>query len=63
MENPINNENLAPVKRGRPKKCEPSLKIWEDKNHVAQYNKIYYANRKQNEETIICPDCDKVIKL
>lgn len=69
MENPINNEiNLIHGKRGRPRKDEQSEKLWEDKDHIAKYNKIYYANRKQNtpkiiviKETIECPECFKCV--
>lgn len=63
MENPIIDIQLVKGRRGRPKKEEAEVpKLWEDKEHVAKYNKLYYSKRRQTEVMVECPDCFKCVK-
>ena len=45
MENPINEIQLVKGKRGRPRKdADIQPKLWESKEHVSLYNKLYYRS-------------------
>jgi hypothetical protein len=65
MENPINEIQLVKGRRGRPRKDEEAKpKLWESKEHIALYNKIYYAKNKKpipSDEKIICPICKSLV--
>ncbi len=63
MENPIIDIQLVKGRRGRPRKDEEvKPKLWESKEHISLYNKIYYDKYKKNiptpsSEKVICPTC------
>ena len=59
MESPITNiELIKAPRRGRPRLEEADKKkLWEDKEHVAKYNKLYYQNNKDKHK--LCRDCNK----
>jgi len=63
MENPINEIELVKGKRGRPRKdAEIQNKLWESKEHISLYNKLYYEKNKNNlhvpiDEKVICAVC------
>jgi len=63
MENPINEIQLVKGKRGRPRKdAEIQPKLWESKDHISLYNKLYYEKHKKDlqmpiDEKVICPVC------
>jgi hypothetical protein len=45
--NNMNNDELIKGKRGRPRLGEVETpKLWENKEHIASYNKIYYQKNK-----------------
>jgi hypothetical protein len=47
MENINNNVELIKGKRGRPRLEEVDKpKLWENKEHIANYNKLYYQKNK-----------------
>ena len=65
MENQMIINNLPTFKRGRPRLEEVAIKYWENnKDHVANYNKIYYQNNKDKHklcrEEVTC-ECGKII--
>lgn len=61
MENPIINIQLVKGRRGRPRKdAEIQPKLWDNKQHISLYNKIYYEKNKMteaNDEKVTCPIC------
>jgi len=65
MENPINEIQLVKGKRGRPRKdADNQPKLWESKDHVSLYNKLYYKQHKKDEPNdgkVICPICKSLV--